>query len=254
LQRREIGTGKLDIGLRQGKVLCGMKHDERLDFLADGLPIILNSARGFWAASQEIKAMSREATVLENHAEEEASKILILMDIVRCPKKLSSSKIGHMVNVFYSHLAKLIYAKAASWKPKDITQLREYVDHTRRAHYLEGDIGGYIMPNWELFNREASLYADIEAYEDEERGWNTPSGGNTSLPSFKPSALAVAESLAALGVFRGEGMRATADIWGEIEFKDSQGFEESRHLTQRLIARIIEERLATEVVDKTHVD
>jgi hypothetical protein len=75
-----------NIGLRQGRLLCQMKHDERLTFLAEGLPIILGSAQGLWAASQLLRTMPREADVLRNHAEEEAAKVLIVMDMVRCPK------------------------------------------------------------------------------------------------------------------------------------------------------------------------
>lgn len=90
--------GELDnSGLRQATRLCQMRYDDRLTFLAEGLPIILKSSRGFWAASQQIKEISREADVLKNHAEEEAAKILIIMDMVRCPKKLCASKMGAMV-------------------------------------------------------------------------------------------------------------------------------------------------------------
>jgi hypothetical protein len=48
------------------------------------------------------------------------------MDMVHCPKKLSAPKMGVMVNWFYDHLARLIYADATSWKPMNVTQLREY--------------------------------------------------------------------------------------------------------------------------------
>ncbi len=30
---------KLEIGLRQGKLLCQMKHGERLNFITEGLPL-----------------------------------------------------------------------------------------------------------------------------------------------------------------------------------------------------------------------
>jgi hypothetical protein len=76
-------VSKLDIGLRQGRALCQMKHAERLDFIAEGLPLILESARGFWTASERLHDRPREADALEGHAEEEAAKILILLDIVR---------------------------------------------------------------------------------------------------------------------------------------------------------------------------
>lgn len=41
-----------DIGLHQAKRLCQLPEKERLIFIAEGLPIILDSAQGFWKASQ----------------------------------------------------------------------------------------------------------------------------------------------------------------------------------------------------------
>lgn len=251
--RRHIGMCKLHIGLGQGNVLCQMKHDERIDFLAEGLPIILDSARGFWAASQQLSAMPREAKVLENHADEEAAKILILMDIVRCPQRLCGSKIGLMVKWFYRHLARLIYASSTSWRPVNVTQLREYVDRTRKSHYIEGDVGEYILPNWEEWSRESTLYADIAAYEDGQRGWNAPNNPNRTFSSLTPPALAVAEAFSALGMFRPEGLRAIAEIWGMLEFVDTQSFDDSRRLTEHLLTRIVEEKLVTEAAEQAHV-
>lgn len=245
---------KLDIGLRQGKLLCQMKHAERLDFLAEGLPIILESARGFWKASQQLGELPREADVLENHAEEEAAKILILMDMVRCPRKLGASKMGDMVKWFYDHLARLIYANATSWKPMHVTQLREYVDNTRKAHFLDGPYGEYIVPNSEISNRESTLYADIEAYEDKKPMWSAPKGFARSFPSFTPPSLALAEAFSALGIFRAEGLRATAEIWDALEFKDTQNLQDLSRLTQSLVAFIIDTKLASEMAEQSHVD
>src|SRR5439155_17953231 len=101
-----------DIGLHQAKRLCQLPEQKRLAFVAEGLPIILDSARGFWEASQQLEARPREAKVLEGFAEEEAAKILILMDGVRCPPKLVSSKLKRIIGWFYDHLARLIYAEA----------------------------------------------------------------------------------------------------------------------------------------------
>ena len=99
-------------GLRQAKVLCEMSFEKRLEFIAEGLPIILESAHGYWKASCRLKERPREAEVLQVHAAEEAAKILILMDAVRCPRKIISSKIGKIVQWFYDHLTRLIYAEA----------------------------------------------------------------------------------------------------------------------------------------------
>lgn len=77
-----------EIGLHQAKRLCQLPAPDRLALIAEGLPIILESAQGFWKASQQLSELPREANVLEGFAEEEAAKVLILMDVVRCPPKL----------------------------------------------------------------------------------------------------------------------------------------------------------------------
>ena len=82
-----------EIGLRQAKRLSELGPQERLDFISQGLPLILKSARKFREAAEAIRnSHGREAAVLEGFALEEAAKILILMDAVRCPQKLVSSK------------------------------------------------------------------------------------------------------------------------------------------------------------------
>ena len=40
-----------NIGLKQAKVLCQLPHQKRLNFFAKGLPIIQESADGYWKAS-----------------------------------------------------------------------------------------------------------------------------------------------------------------------------------------------------------
>jgi hypothetical protein len=111
---------------------------------------------------------------LEGFAEEEAAKILILFDVVRCPPKIVASKMSVLIGRFYEHLTRLIYAQATSWKPMHLAQLGEYVDRERRSHYVEGHAGEYIMPNWTVYDRESSLYADVESFQDGSLGWSEP--------------------------------------------------------------------------------
>ena len=126
------------IGLSEAQRLCNMPQSERRAFIAEGLPVVLASAEGFWQAASGLEAHVREAVVLAGHAEEEAAKVLILMDMVRCPAPLIASRIGSMVKWFYSHFARLIYAEAVSWKPMHVEQLREYIDLGRKSHHLDG--------------------------------------------------------------------------------------------------------------------
>lgn len=103
-----------NIGLGQARRLCQMPQSERLTFTADGLPVVLASAQEFWWTATQLSGQVREAVVLARHAEEEAARVLILMDMVRCPKGLAALRMGTMVKWLYSHLARLIYVDAAS--------------------------------------------------------------------------------------------------------------------------------------------
>lgn len=244
---------KVPYGNRQARALCTMSYDARLDFIAEGMPIILKSAQGFWNASCQLEQSPREANVLEGFAEEEAAKTLILLDIVRCPSAQVGSRVGRIVKkVFYDHLARLIYAKAQSWKPVDTTQLQQYVDGERRAHYLEGGMSEFIMPNWAIYSRESTMYADIEVHEDGEPQWSDPHNWSGGVMRMKPTSLLLAEALSAFGVFTRAGLQATSEIWDAVDFVDGQGCSESRALTRQLAMRLDAEKLVTEVATDSH--
>jgi hypothetical protein len=235
---------KVNIGLRQAKLLCQLSEKKRLDLIGEGLPIILESARGFWHASEQLAHNNpREADVLEGFVEEEAAKILILMDVVRCPLKLIVEKIGGIIANFYDHLARGLYAEAQGWQPMHVTQLQEYLDSERKSHYLEGYIGEYIVPNSTITTRERLLYADIQASDDGTLSWNEPNSYRSSLPRFKPTALRVAEALSAHGILTRKGLDVTGKVWGQLEFKDNETRDDAERLTDELLKQLISEGL-----------
>ena len=243
------------IGLGQAHRLCQMRNSDRLEFIAEGLPIILRSAQGFWQAAEQLSKRVREAEVLARHAEEEAAKVLILMDMVRCPEPLLASRIGDMVKWFYSHLARLIYAEAVSWRPTHVEQLREYVDSHRKSHDLDGAVGEYIVPNWAMFSREGVLYADVAEFRGEDASWNDPAGhAHESLfPVPCSMALKLAEAMSLLGMFKLRGLEIAADTWGVMDFREKEGSAEAETLTQRLINRLITEELPSDQAEQEHV-
>jgi hypothetical protein len=245
---------KTSIGLKQGKRIWELSPAKRLAFLAEGLPMILDSAQGCWEASQTLIGAPREAEILAGFAEEEAAKILILMDVVRCPPALLRNRLPVMMNWFYSHLARLLYAEAQRWRPSDIDELRRYVDESRKGHDLEGYAGEYIMPNWHLFQRESQLYVDIAASESAELHWSAPLHSDALFPDMKPDALELAEAFAALGLFSVRGLKAVAEVWGAVAFTGIEGYGERRRLTQALLARIIAEKLPAHMAEQAHVD
>jgi len=231
---------KVQIGLQQARRLTHMKYDERLDFIAEGLPIVLRSASGFLSASKSLNAHDREAEVLRGFAEEEAGKALILLDMVRCPPKQIASKIGTMTRWFYDHLARLIYAKASSWYATNIGQLQEYVNSERPTHHIDGEYGEYIFPNQALYFRESRLYADIAAYEDDRPFWNEPRSTIRSLLQFDPPAYHVISALSTVGALSHDGIRVIADVWGQEEFDLPKTFADGERLTELMLRRIID--------------
>ena len=232
-----------------------MSQEERLEFLAEGLPIILSSAQSLWRGSRKLhEEMPREARILEGFAEEEAAKALIFMDAVRCPSRLIASRMGTIVGWSYDHLARLIYAEATSWKPSDVAQLQEYVNSKRKSHTLEGYAGEDILPNWNLYERESWLYADIAAYESGGLGWNNPLEGACTFDSevFTPISLLLAEAMAMLGIFTFAGLKATREVWDQVEFADKEGREEARQLTLELFNRLNQEELPSKKATDQH--
>ena len=243
-----------NVGLSQAQRLCQMPQSERLVFIAEGLPIIFGSAQGFWQAATTLSKHVREAVVLTSHAKEEAAKVLILMDMIRCPGRLQASRIGDMCKWFYSHLARMIYAEAVSWKPMHVAQLREYVDRSRKSHDLDGAVGEYVVPNWMNFNRERVLYSDIAAYEGEGARWNDPTDHihEFSFPDPPPMVLKLAEAMSLLGMFTRRGLEVTAETWAKTDFKDQESFPEASALTQRLIERLVGKGLPSDRAEQKH--
>ncbi len=243
---------KLPFGNRRAGILCNLSRSAQLNLIAEGLPIVLASAQGFWAAASAIADRPREARVLQGFCEEECAKIMILMDLIRCPQRIVGDRAGKLVGTFYDHLGRLIYAEAQSWKPMHVTQLREYVDNARKGHYLEGNMGEFILPNASLYRRESTMYADIEVYEDGLPRWSAPTGLLSISVSFPPLVLGLAEAMQATGLFSRRGLQAASEIWDQVDFVEDESFEDSRRLTRQLFKRLDAEKLITEEATERH--
>jgi hypothetical protein len=245
-----------DIGIGKAKVICSMPADQRLEFIAQGLPILFESAKSLVMASQALKQFPREAEILGGHCAEECAKILILVDIIRCPKKRAAERLGPMMKWFYDHLARLIYAKAQGWKPVNARQLQEYIDSDRQSHYLEGEYDELIMPNWELFARESSLYADVMVEEDGESMWHSPVRvweGDCRGNYLPTTSFRVVEALEAFGVFTIEGLKIMAEVWGKHDVEgEVGGVTLTRDLYLKLAKRLETAGLIREHATREH--
>jgi hypothetical protein len=246
-------TKSSDIGLRKGALMCRMTAEARLKFIAEGLPIIFESAASLIRASQALDGQDREAAILAGHAEEECAKLLILIDIVRCPPKLIAGCIGPMMRWFYDHLARLIYAEAQHWKPTNAEELQRCIDSERKSHYLEGEYGEYIMPNWTLFRRETALYADVASDERREPTWLSPTRVFApGIPSTVPPAYWIADALAAFGVLSIEGLRALSDVWSLTTVTKDTGWDVMDQNLDLLLERLDKSGLITPRASEEH--
>ncbi|MCY4514710.1 MAG: AbiV family abortive infection protein [Candidatus Tectomicrobia bacterium] len=115
----------------------------------------LNEAALRLARADQVRA----SDVLRRMAEEEAAKVLILIDAIRCPQQ----ERGTTLKRFYDHLAKRIYAAASSELRIDsFEELRAFVDLQRRPRLLDGpnDVD-WIVGNELLTEREQGIYVDF---------------------------------------------------------------------------------------------
>jgi hypothetical protein len=230
---------KVPFGNRKANVLANLAGPDRLDLIAEGMPIILDSADGFWASAAALGG-NREARVLEGFAEEEAAKVLILCDLVRCPASLAPRKAGQVVTNFYSHLARMIYGDAQAWRPASLEQLRGYVDSARRGHFLEGYAGEFILPNWHRYARESAMYADIEVHESGIPTWNRPRQYTGLWSGDEPPILRLAHALSSSGALTRRGLEVMGETWSHTAVTDEAGFNQNRFtvgaFTERLVA------------------
>jgi hypothetical protein len=239
-------TKAQDIGMKRGTLLCNLPPQKQLDLIAEGLPLLMKSAEQLLDASDALGEHVRAKSILHGHAMEEAAKVLILFDIVRCPKRLRASRAGLMMKWFYDHLARLLYVQAQSWKPMHAAQLQEYLDLERASHSLEGAMGEYIMPNWTLWSREGRLYADIVAYEDGEPQWSEPTEAVAPLQRAFNGAWQVCVSLQRVGAFTSAGLKIASEIWDAVNFEGETSWAEARTLTHTMLVALNDAGLVSE--------
>lgn len=68
-----------------------------------------------------------------------------------------------------------------------------------------------------------------------------------------PGALRVAEAMQHLGLFSSKGLQATSEIWGSLEYQESEDHHEGRVLTKKLLTRLEEEKLILNTAEDQHV-
>jgi len=158
----------------------------------------------------------RAGEILRGVAREESAKILILLDVVRCPDGPTRTK---TLKHFYSHLAKNIYAKACHWRPTNYLEVRQAVEDECKAFYLDGpnDID-WVFPNAILSERERLMYVDYVqdvTVKDGEFLWLCPFPYDfgSGMHYQAPAVLNLSRALVQVGMTSPEGLSIVAEVW-----------------------------------------
>lgn len=105
-----------------------------------------------------------------------------------------------------------------------------------------------------MARRESILYADIEAYENDALVWNMPYRLQNQYGfDYRPAVLDTVDALFALGAFTETGLKIISEIWGQVEFQESEDHQDVQTLTKLMLNRFIEADIPLERAHQKHV-
>ena len=206
--------------------LAGWPDSRLFDEVAAGIPLIVENAESLNEAAQRLYSAQeyRASEIIRGFAEEEAAKVLILLDALRCPpeRRLDTLK------CFDFHLAKRIYALTCSF-PNILSfgELGDLVAHERQPYYLDGPNSvGWIFTNSITTERERTIYVDYVRDITETSGgygWSAPDKRDTHIgPYRQPESVELCCALCEAGAKSSDGLAVIAESWrGFVLEKDT---------------------------------
>ena len=230
--------------------LADFPDDRLFNAVAEGIPLIVENALELDGTAGRLYENKeyRASEIIRGLAEEEAAKVLILLDAIRCPPE--SERTRETLNCFDYHLAKRIYSMTCSypsiWSFKELIQL---VQIECRSYFLDGpNRVDWIMENSITAEREESLYVDFVQDLTEAAGeyqWRTP---RPREPLFErdyrsPECVRVAEALSEAGAKTSEGVALIADIWRDFTPDPSTQRSELQGLIADTLDKFVERGL-----------
>lgn len=175
------------------------------------------------------------ARILQNVANEETAKAMILLDAARCPRN-PSEVLVRQLKYFADHLPKGLYVSVAEIRPVSFGEVRQWVNREQKQYYLDGPDGGeWIFANNILTSREQSMYVDFIVAEDS-KWWHDPASHHLPVfgaDDFRPSSLfRMVTALHAAGWFTAPGLAVIADSWRQVNIHDGMTIHELRDLNE----------------------
>lgn len=213
---------------------------ERLDLIAEGLKLLaehVSTLRDDLIHLQEA-GRSRGAAVIDGLASEEAAKMLILWDVVRMGWTDIDAVRGQL-RIFYSHLARGIYARLVEGRPADLAEVRGYAESLRHSLYLDGpnDVD-WIFRNRVEADREESLYVDYVTSEGDS-AWITPARlSHLKLSSWPSMVVDLALALHRFGCTSKEGLEIIAKEWEGVSLDDDTHWVKVEAINKSILEKL----------------
>ena len=214
---------------RRLRTIVQVPARDRFRVLAEGAELLAENVATLEADATTLGDIRRErgAAVLRSFAEEEAAKVLILVDLARAGWQ-DQPAVQACLSRFYVHLARGLYVKAYEGRPADLAEVRRYLDQFRQEYYLDGPMDvDWIFGNEVLTSREERLYVDYIEDEHGDRRWTGPADRAAIFDnsfSFAAPAATVVRLVAAMrriGLLTEQGFGATRAVWDGVVVDDS---------------------------------
>lgn len=218
-------------------------EDSRLfEVVAEGIPLIAQNAESLDEVARRLFSAGehRASEIIRGFAEEEAAKVLILLDAVRCPKEHRKETLA----CFDNHLAKRVYALTCSY-PNILTfgELRELVDRERQPHFLDGpNQVDWIFENSILTERVRAIYVDYVRDITEESGgygWIAPSDRGAPARAYRTAeSVQLCRDLCDVGADSPDGVAEIAATWRNCEPNDDTDRKALRTVIVAMLKRL----------------
>jgi hypothetical protein len=223
--------------------LCQLGHARFLEEVAAGIGHVLEVVDELDVAAAKLLQTddfyrpqhleNYPAKVLRNLAKEEAAKVLILLDVVRCPTSMKKER-SRTLGYFYDHIAKGIYADVCGWQLGQFKELERCIEKLRAAYYPDPE---GIFPNDIRYFREYDMYVNYvrDGNRSEARHhWTVP---NRQVPVFDSTSLVVdvARALHEAGVTSQAGLTVVAEVWRPVEVRPEMGTDERQQMNRRTL-------------------
>ena len=190
------------------------------------------------------KRRDRAAAALRVFAEEEAAKVLIILDLARAGWSDQGATKNALAS-FYSHLSRGLYVQAHGGSPADVAEVRRYVDIWRREFYLDGPMDvDWIFGNEVITGREERLYVDYVEDENGDRRWVGPKqrsetlDGAFSYPDPPSVVVQLVANMRRIGLLTVAGLEATRQAFDGVLIRDSTHWQDLRPLNIKVIEKL----------------